>query len=304
MRGAAQVTVGGHPVLRAGHGTMRLETPSQIASISKHLSHLACAGDLDLHEPVTRWLRGTDPSWADVTLHHLLSHTAGVRHWDATRPGFEPANPLDIEQRIALITAAPLLHPPGGQWLYSSPGFLVVGQVVSTVTGTSCAELVRDLLLAPLALTSTSLGAPPPATPSARGHRDSVEIETWDLSAMPGTGDVWSTVGDLSQLVRALHSGELIGANAIRLMTTPHVSLEASPDRTDEVVTSSAYGYGTFLGTVGGHRAHFHPGDNPGYQSLLVWLPDRDASIAVLLNDEADDLEAILSPLRPYVGSN
>ena len=61
---------------------------------------------------------------------------------------------------------------------------------------------------------------------------------------------------------------------------------------------TQAYGFGTFLGTVKGHRAHINPGDNPGYQSLLAHLLDEDLDVVVLANDEAPGVDAALAGLR------
>ena len=68
------------------------QTRFQISSLSKQFTAVAVlllaeAGQLDLAEPVARWLPGCPPQWQRVTLHHLLSHTAGVRHW-GDAPGF------------------------------------------------------------------------------------------------------------------------------------------------------------------------------------------------------------------------
>ena len=52
----------------------------------------------------------------------------------------------------------------------------------------------------------------------------------------------------------------------------------------------TAYGYGTFLGTVAGRPACFHAGDNPGYKSLLGWLREDDLDLAVLVNDDGPPL--------------
>ena len=48
-----------------------------------------------------------------------------------------------------------------------------------------------------------------------------------------------------------------------------------------------AYGYGTFLGRLEGREARINPGDNPGYQSLLAYLPDDDVDLAGLCNEDA-----------------
>ena len=50
-----------------------------------------------------------------------------------------------------------------------------------------------------------------------------------------------------------------------------------------------------------GADASFHPGDNPGYQSLHAWLPDTDISLAVLSNDEGTDLASVLKPFAATI---
>jgi hypothetical protein len=41
------------------------------------------------------------------------------------------------------------------------------------------------------------------------------------------------------------------------------------------------------------------PGDNPGYLSMACWIPDRAASIAILLNDEVVNITDLLRQLLP-----
>jgi hypothetical protein len=48
----------------------------------------------------------------------------------------------------------------------------------------------------------------------------------------------------------------------------------------------------------------FTPGDNPGYQSLAVWLPGQAACAVILTNDEAADTEALLRQLIPVALDN
>ena len=54
-----------------------------------------------------------------------------------------------------------------------------------------------------------------------------------------------------------------------------------------------------FTGVFAGCAAYYHPGDNPGYQSFAGWLPDRAASIVILVNDEAASLTGLLRQLVP-----
>ncbi len=311
LRGAAIVTRGGHVRLEvaagpADAGTGVACTPRtrfQVASVSKQFTAaaallLAESGRLDLAGPVARWLPGGPAQWRQVTLHHLLTHTAGVRHWgDAS--GFDPSRPMDLAERLALIQQAPLLGEPGASWRYSSPGYLLAGHIVAQAAGQPYERFLAGAVLDPLGLTETSTGGDPVGGAAARGYRDGQPVPSWPLSAMPGTGDLTSTVGDLARFAVALYSGELLGPRSRQAMLTPHAPLPENQDSSDGWETYEGYGYGVFLGRLGGHVAYLHPGDNPGYQSLMVWLPGPEACVVVLSNDEATDTTALLRQLLP-----
>jgi hypothetical protein len=44
-----------------------------------------------------------------------LSHTAGVPHW-LEAPGLDPAEPVNIGERVAVIQRTPLRTAPGAVW--------------------------------------------------------------------------------------------------------------------------------------------------------------------------------------------
>jgi CubicO group peptidase (beta-lactamase class C family) len=306
LHGAALVTRGdlvemmqaGGPTGDAAGSNCTAQTRFQIASASKEFAAvmtllLAEAGTIDLYESVERWLPNCPAHWRPITLHHLLSHTAGVSHWSEAS-GFVPRQEMSLEQRIPLIQDAPLLSEPGTQWRYSSPGYLVVGHIVARAMNKSYGDLVTSRILGPVGLTSTTAG--PVQLPSimARGFRDGEAVEPWDLAEMPGTGDICSTVGDLAHFNMALYGGSLLAAPGLDAMSTVHAPLE---DDSDDVLTTEGYGYGLYVGTSHGRRVLYHPGDNPGYQSFNAWIPDLQASIVILSNDEGDALHAIVGQL-------
>ena len=247
------------------------DTRFQLCSVSKQFTAAAVmllveSGRLDLGEPVDQWLSGAPPQWRQVTLHHILSHTAGIPHW-LEAPSLDPAEPMSIAQRLEVIQATPLRTEPGAQWILSL-----------------------------LQLTQTTLGSSPKS--AARGYKAGQPVAPFDLDTMPGTGDIWSTAGDLTRFTTALHHGELITASSLRAMCTAHVYIDDDDDG-EPRLTTTGYGYGMFTGIFAGYGALYHPGDNPGYQSLACWIPDRAASIVILVNDEAVSMTSLLRQLLP-----
>jgi CubicO group peptidase (beta-lactamase class C family) len=276
-------------------------TRLQLCSVSKQFAAAAVmllveSGRLDLHEPVARWLPEGPSQWGQVTLHQLLSHTAGVPHW-MEAPGLDPTEPASIDARLDAVMAAPLRTEPG--WHYSSPAFLLVGLIVERASGQPYREFLNERILSPLKLTSTTMGPAPDG--AARGYDDGEPVPSWDLTAMPGTGDIWSTTGDLTRFVTALHAGELVTASSLRAMCTAHAPLDDDDEDGEPRMITTGYGYGTYTGTFAGHAAFYHTGDNPGYLSFAGWIPDLAASVVVLLNDESANVTGLVRQLLPVV---
>ncbi len=307
LRGTVMVTRDGTVVADSVGGLADVEadvpctsgTRFQLCSVSKQFTAAAVlllveSGSLGLREPVDRWLPEAPPQWRQVTLHHLLSHTAGIPHW-LEAPGLDPAEPMSINQRLEVIQTTPLRTEPGARWHYSSPGYLLAGFIVGRASGQPYEEFLADQIMSPLELTQTTVGGVPDA--AARGYNDGQPVTPFELDMMPGTGDIWSTARDLTRFTTALHCGELITTSSLGAMCTAHACID-DDDEEPRLITTG-YGYGMFTGIFAGRAALYHPGDNPGYQSLACWLPDRAASVVILVNDEATNVTSILRQLLP-----
>ena len=102
------------------------ETRFQIASVSKQFTAasvmlLVDDGALALDDNIGRFLHGCAPQWRDLTLHQLLSHTAGLEHWNDV-PDFDVTRPGEPDEFLELFATVPLRSAPSGAWHYSSPG--------------------------------------------------------------------------------------------------------------------------------------------------------------------------------------
>jgi CubicO group peptidase (beta-lactamase class C family) len=295
--GALRVSAGGEVL--AEHGVGLADGPGsepcgprtrfQIASVSKRFTAaavlvLARHGRLAVTDPVARWFPGGPEGWDGVTVHHLLSHTSGLGHWDDF-PEIDLLAGMPDAELIATVQARPLRYPPGRRFYYSSLGFCLLARIVEQVSGLAYPDFVASALLGPAGLADTFVGSPGQRPHVAAGHADGATVASYDLDQTGrGAGDVYSTVRDLDRWNR--HLPGLLGESGYRMMVTPHASVGDSAGVWEP---GDAHGYGCFLGTVGPWRLQYHSGHNAGFNSFSGWLPERDLSIAILTNEDSID---------------
>ena len=134
-------------------------------------------GQLNLEDPVTKWLPNFRPHLADgrepvITTRHLLTHTAGLsyRFSEAEDGPYHRANVSDgmdqpglgFDENLRRLASVPLLFPPGTGWNYSLATD-VLGKVIERVTGMSLPDAVARAITEPLKMHDTAFVARDPA---------------------------------------------------------------------------------------------------------------------------------------------
>lgn len=271
-------------------------TRFQIASVSKQFTAaalllLADRGVLSVDDAVGRWLDGCPASWDAITVHHLLTHTSGLVHWRHI-PELDLTAPVEAEEELRIFQGAPLLTAPGHSYSYSSPGYVVIAQIVERAAHQPYASFLAQEIFGPLGMAATFAGNGSGQAHLATGHRSGAAVTSFELDTVGmGAGDIWSTAGDLARWDRALASGQILSDAARQAMFTVH----AAVDDDDGLVRTEGYGYGWYIGGVsGGHRVIYHTGDNFGFLAVNAWFPEDDVRLIVLTNEENTDLQAIV----------
>ena len=127
--------------------------------VSKYLPQFM---DLKVAKDVTKGLEGeTEEITSQVTMHQLLSHTAGFSHGlGGSTLDNEIAKALyltpqkDIESRVNTLVKLPLIGQPGEQWNYSaSPD--VLSLLIEKFSGMTTAKFLQDRLFNPLGMKDT-----------------------------------------------------------------------------------------------------------------------------------------------------
>lgn len=235
----------------------------------------------------------------NVTLRHLLTHTAGL--------AYEPENLAELfqaradwVQQLAHGYTDPLQFPPGAGQNYSDTGIGLAALMAETVTGVSFPELVRTRVLEPGGLANTFM--PPPDCELPRvaqvakvlgegtdwAHYNSVYGAQ---TAHPAYGTV-ATLGDALRYMllfdpygtRRIHSGAALDAmisdqaHAYSLFFTP---------RNEPVVPIANWGIGFILKDRSADSGIASPESfgHEGASGCVIWCdPRQRVSLAFVSN--------------------
>ncbi|MEO7522272.1 MAG: serine hydrolase domain-containing protein [Gemmatimonas sp.] len=296
-------------------------TVFRIASMTKSFTALAImqlrdAGKLSLDAPAERYvpelarLRYPTTDSPRITVRDLLSHSAGFPEDNPW--GDQQLAATDAELSAMIRRGIPFSTSPSTGYEYSNFGFAILGRVVTNVSGTPYPRYLRERILIPLGMRSTTLQAAD-VSPSrlAHGYRrqdgqwleepqlkdgsfgpmggmlTSVSdlsrwvafmLDAWPARDGPETGPVRrSSVREMQQVAR------YNGASTVR----PPAASSIGGGRTSPIATLSAGGYGYGLGvrqTCDYRISVSHTGGLPGFGSLMRWLPEYGVGIVALGN--------------------
>ena len=95
----------------------------------------------------------------DITVDHLLTHTAGGWPGDSTDPMMRNSSWDRTKLITETIANQPLANPPGTHWAFSNFGYCVLGRVIEAITGQPYASYVQANILAPCGISTMQIAA-------------------------------------------------------------------------------------------------------------------------------------------------
>ncbi len=205
-------------------------------------------GKLSVSDPISKHLSGIPADKAGITIHHLLTHSAGTIDY-IDRPGeggdFAPIQKAEAFKRIM---ESPLLFAPGQRSEYSNGGYVLLAMVIESASGDTYPHFVRERLFKRAGMSSSGFYGETTWEDSrvARGYgrRDVNGAKapnqwpspTW---ALIGSGGIVSSASDLNTWMLAMESDRVLNAAARAKMFTAHVPLGAG---------GGGEGYGWMIG--------------------------------------------------------
>ena len=247
------------------------ETVFQSGSMGKQFTAtavmmLAEEGKLALDDPVSKYLTDAPATWRDITVRHLLSHTAGLGDYPAS---VNFRRDYDEDKQLELIYGSKLLFVPGEGWQYSNLGYITLGIVLHRATGQFYGDILAERVFRPLKMSSRRVISEADIVPHrANGYRlvkGELKNQQWVAPSLNTTADgsLYLTILDLAAWDAGLRSGQLLAPSALEQMWTP-VKLNNGQ------VNRGKYGFGWVCQSVNGHRVVEHGGAWQGFTTHIA----------------------------------
>lgn len=305
--GAVIVAHDGRPVFREAYGLANHElsvantpkTKFRLGSITKQFTAAAILlleerGKLKIADPVNKYLSDWPKAWEEVTIHHLLSHTAGL-------PRLTTQVLTDVSG-LSRVTPPPFrairdLYKPGEElqqldfksgekFAYNNQGYIVLGMLIEKISGKTYCEFMREEVFRPVGMTDTDCEEPgmilkQRASGYIRVDGTTANAGYIDMRFPGGAGAIFSTVDDLLLWDRMLASDRLLSAGRAKLFTR----------------VKGDYAYGWWIQTKVKRNVQWHRGTVSGFMAMIARYPDESLFIAVLSNFERTQVRAIATEL-------
>jgi CubicO group peptidase (beta-lactamase class C family) len=290
------------------------------ASISKWLTATAAMrlveeGKLDLDAPIQRYCPQFPEKQWPITARELLSHLSGIRHYYGAngepRETEQQRTALDerikreestrytryteIVPTLASFKDDPLFFQPGTRFLYTSPGYRVLGCVMEGAAHAPYRALMRRLIFTPAGMSGiteddSQLIIPHRVAGYAQDtDKTLIRAPFRDMSENLPAGGHLATAEDLVRFASAFNDGRLVQPSTRDLMMARPKLLSGAdvPDAPPYfgMGTGLYYGMGMFVGSSSwGERLLMHTGRDPGASTELLLAPKSRIAVAVMAN--------------------
>jgi CubicO group peptidase (beta-lactamase class C family) len=265
---------------------IELNSVFQIGSITKQFTAisilmLAEQGKLNIEDKIGKYIPEYIEVGRDITIHHLLNHTSGIKNkTHLSEKNYTSRMDRSPEELITYFKDEPLAFVPGEKFKYSNAGYILLGQIIETISKQSYGQFLQENIFDEIEMTSSYYGNMKNIIPNrATGYKikqnEFINADYMSLSLAYSAGALLSTTEDLLKWQNALLQNTLLKESSIKQAMTP--TLLNSGKRIP-------YGYGFRFSKLGNSPVIAHTGSTKGFTSIALFLPQENMYITVLTN--------------------
>lgn len=264
-------------------------------------------GLLKLDDPVTRYLpelrkvHNAFGSMDDITIRHLMTHSAGFRGgtWPwGSGADWEPFEPAEYSQLVAMFPYTEIRFRPGSKFSYSNPGIIFLGKIIEKLSGEDYEVYIDKNIFRPLEMYRSYFDSTPPHLLKHRSHsyyikdgkRTAGRFDA-DTGITVSNSGLNSPIGDMLKYAAFLIGDAkrdvyetVLKRTSLEEMWRPQLPVEVDANGHRGFTTDIGLIY--FLDTTLGKRHFGHGGDQNGFISYIDVDPDKRKAAIIVFNTD------------------
>lgn len=278
------------------------DTVFRLASITKQFTAVAimmlqAQGKISVDDPLTKFLPDYPTQGHDIRIHHLLTHTSGIKSYTSMEGWFPDKIVKDMSPQAVCDEFAqqPFDFEPGSRYAYNNSGYHLLGMIIEKITDEEYGRFIQDNIFKPLGMKrAIYMHNKPIIANRASGYHPTPDgfcnAPYVSMTQPYAAGGLGASLDDLLLWDEAIRKHTLVSEEILEQMWTPATLNDD---------TTAGYGFGWELGTYHGHRMIHHGGGIPGFSTFMLHLPDDDVGIYLLSNLVTFDSMGVVLSLLP-----
>ena len=309
LNGNVLVYESGNIVHQSAHGIanpatgekLHLNSVFRLASVSKQFTAMAIVllkeeGKLDYDQDIRDFI--PELPYQGITIRHLIHHVSGLPdyinllfdHWKPDLSADDPNRLIEGNEDMIRLLAEhqpPVHFESQEEWEYSNTGYALLASIVSRVSGMPFEDFMKERIFEKANMKNTVVYEytpdPDPEMPNRvfgfrldLNGKDMISSDSHFLNGAQGDGGIYSTLEDLLNWDRALHTDKIVNQAVLNEVYTPIILNNGD-------TTNYAFGVGVHE-SKSGKKIIAHSGGWVGFLTYLHREIEDDHCIVILTN--------------------
>lgn len=264
---------------------LNTENIFQIGSMTKQFTSISILileerGMLNVNDPVSKYVPDF-PHGDKITLHHLLTHTSGIKDFTKIKSlGDIAQKEMTPKMMVDFFKNEPIEFAPGEKFEYNNSGYVLLGYIIELASGEEYEQFIQKNIFDKVGMAKSYYASDRKiihkrAYGYQKKERSYVNKTQISFSVPFSSGSLMSSVGDMLKWQNALNQNLLLQEKTIKMAFTKY-KLNSGQEFT--------YGYGWHLKEINKISIREHGGSVFGFKSMGVYIPSDDIYVIGLTN--------------------
>jgi CubicO group peptidase (beta-lactamase class C family) len=261
------------------------ENVFQIGSMTKQFTAVAILmleeqGKLNVNHSISKYIPDY-PLGDKITIHHLLTHTSGIKDFTRMKSIREIAQKdMTPEMLVNFFKNEPVDFLPGEKFDYNNSGYALLGYIIELVSGETYEDFIKKNIFSKAGMTQSYYANDRQIiNKRAYGYHEKeygyINKTIINFSVPFASGSLMSSSNDMLKWQNALNQNLFLN-----IASTKKAFSKYKLNNGEEFT----YGYGWHILEIKGTPTREHGGSIFGFKSMGVYIPSEDIYVIGLSN--------------------